>query len=107
MLIWDYKNAPFLFKFNPLARDQRAGADLFYFDRGDKVDIAADAFSNEIQQLIKQHGGDNRRLAVDKIMTCGLRALEAQGFEIMKGEELTGKSHSIKGPDEILAMRCA
>ena len=67
MLIWDYKNAPFVFKFNPLVRDQRAGTDLFYFDRGDNVDIAAAAFSNEIWQLIKQHGGDNRRLAVDKL----------------------------------------
>ena len=107
MVIWDYKNAPFLSKFNPLVRDQRAGADLFYFDRGDKVDIAADAFSNEIRQLIKQHAGDNRRLAVDKLMMRGLRALEAQGSEIMKGEELTEKSRSIKGPDEILVMRCA
>ena len=107
MVIWDYKNAPFLSEFNPLVREQRAGADLFYFDRGDKVDIAADAFSNEIRQLIKQHGGGNRRLAVDKIMLHGLRALEAQGFEIMEGEELTEKARSIKGPDEILAMRCA
>lgn len=67
IVIWDYKNAPFLSKFNPLVFDQRAGADLFYFDRGDKVDIAADAFSNELRQLIKQHWSDNRRWVVDKI----------------------------------------
>ncbi len=107
MVIWHYKNAPFLSKFNLLVREQRTGADLFYFDRGDKVDISADAFSNEIRQLIKRHGGRNRRLAVDKIMLHRLRALEAQEFEIMEGEELTEKARSIKGPDEILAMRCA
>jgi len=44
MVIWDYKNSPFLTDFNPLVREQRSGADLFYFDRGDKVDIAADVF---------------------------------------------------------------
>ncbi|MEM1302900.1 MAG: dimethylsulfonioproprionate lyase DddP, partial [Pseudomonadota bacterium] len=107
MVIWDYKNAPFLSTFNPLVREQRAGADLFYFDRGDKVDIAADAFSSEVRVLIEEHGGGNMRLAVDKVMLHGLRALEAQGFEIMEGEEVTEKSRSIKGPDEILAMRCA
>ncbi len=107
MVIWDYKNAPFLSKFNPLVREQRAGADLFYFDRGDKVDVAADAFSNEVRVLIEEHGGGNMRLAVDKVMLHGLRALETQGFEIMEGEEVTEKSRSIKGPDEILAMRCA
>ncbi len=107
MVIWDYKNSPFLSKFNPLVREQRSGADLFYFDRGDKVDVAADVFSNEVRALIAEHSGGNMRLAVDKIMLHGLRALEAQGFEIMDGEEVTEKSRSIKGPDEILAMRCA
>ena len=107
MVIWDYKNSPFLSEFNPLVREQRSGADLFYFDRGDKVDVAADIFSNEVRVLIEAHGGNNKRLAVDKIMLHGLRALEAQGFDIMEGEELTEKTRAIKGVDEIKAMRCA
>ncbi|MCI2398665.1 dimethylsulfonioproprionate lyase DddP [Aliiroseovarius subalbicans] len=107
MVIWDYKNAPFLSKFNPLVREQRSGADLFYFDRGDKIDVAADVFANEVRVLLAEHAGGNKRLAVDKIMLHGLRALEAQGFEIMEGEEVTEKSRAVKGPDEILAMRCA
>tara|TARA_R110002096_G_scaffold14041_1_gene49148 strand:+ start:1406 stop:2797 length:1392 start_codon:yes stop_codon:yes gene_type:complete len=107
MVIWDYKNAPFLSKFNPLVREQRAGADLFYFDRGDKIDIAADVFSREVRDLINEHGGGNNRLGMDKGMLHGIRALQAQGFTIMDGEECTEKSRSIKGPDEILAMRCA
>lgn len=107
MVIWDYKNSPFLSTFNPLVKEQRSGADLFYFDRGDKVDVAADAFSIEVRDLIAEHGGGNKRLAVDKIMLDGLRALEAQGFDMQSGEELTEKCRSIKGADEILAMRCA
>ncbi|MCP4821305.1 MAG: aminopeptidase P family protein, partial [Shimia sp.] len=107
MVIWDYKNSPFLSEFNPLVREARSGADLFYFDRGDKIDVAADVFSNEVRALIEEHAGGNKRLAVDKIMLHGLRALEAQGFEIMEGEEVTEKSRAVKGPDEILAMRCA
>ena len=107
MVIWDYKNAPFLSEFNPLVREVRSGADLFYFDRGDKVDVAADAFSNEVRLLLLEHAPGNTRLAVDKIMLHGLRALEAQGFEVMEGEEVTEKSRAKKGPDEILAMRCS
>jgi Xaa-Pro aminopeptidase len=107
MVIWDYKNSPFLSEFNPLVREQRSGADLFYFDRGDKVDVAADIFANEVRVLIEAHSEGNKRLAVDKIMLHGLRALEAQGFDVKDGEEVTEKSRSIKGPDEILAMRCA
>jgi Xaa-Pro aminopeptidase len=107
MVIWDYKNSPFLSEFNPLVKEQRSGADLFYFDRGDKIDIAADKFSNEVRTLIAEHSQSNMRLAVDKIMLHGLRSLEAQGFEIMEGEEVTEKCRSVKGEDEILAMRCA
>jgi len=107
MVVWDYKNAMFLSKFNHLVNEQRSGADLFYFDRGDKIDIAADEFSNQVRTLIAEHSGGNMRLGVDKIMIHGLRALETQGFTVIPGEELTEKARSIKGPDEILAMRCA
>ncbi len=107
MVMWDYKNAPFLSQFNPLVREVRSGADLFYFDRGDKIDVAADQFSNEVRILIEEHAGQNHRLAIDKIMVHGLRALEAQDLKIMEGEELTEKARSIKGPDEIRAMRCS
>ena len=107
MVIWDYKNSPFLSEFNPLVREQRSGADFFYFDRGDKIGPAADVFSKQVLDLINEHGGGNKRIGVDKIMLHGLRALEAHGFEVMDGEEVTEKSRSIKGPDEILAMRCA
>ncbi|MEL6888711.1 MAG: aminopeptidase P family N-terminal domain-containing protein, partial [Pseudomonadota bacterium] len=97
MVIWDYKNAPFLSSFNPLVREVRSGADLFYFDRGDKVDVAANAFANEVRVLLEEHAPGLRRLAVDKPMVHGLRALEAQGLEVMDGEEVTEKSRSIKG----------
>ncbi|MBV2361381.1 Xaa-Pro peptidase family protein [Thalassococcus sp. CAU 1522] len=107
MVIWDYKNSPFLSSFNPLVREARSGADLFYFDRGDKVNVAADVFSNEVRLLLAEHAPGNRRLAVDKIMLHGLRALEAQGLQIMEGEEVTEKARAVKGPDEIKAMRCA
>ena len=107
MVVWDYKNAMFLSQFNPLVAEQRSGADLFYFDRGDKVGDAARVFAREVADLIGEHSGGNMRLGVDKVMLHGLRSLEACGFEVMEGEELTEKARSIKGPDEILAMRCA
>lgn len=107
MVIWDYKNSPFLSSFNPLVREARSGADLFYFDRGDKIDVAADAFSNEVRILLEEHAPGNKRLAVDKPMMHGLHALQAQGLTVLPGEEVTEKARSVKGPDEIKAMRCA
>ncbi len=107
MVIWDYKNTPFLSSFNPLVREVRSGADLFYFDRGDKVDVAADVFANEVRALLQEHAGQGTQLAVDKIMLHGARALEAQGYTLKDGEEVTEKARSVKCADEIHAMRCA
>lgn len=107
MVIWDYKNAPFLADFNPLVRECRSGASMFYFTTGDNGQEIAGTFATEVRDLMREHAGTNMRLAVDKIQVSGLKALEGAGFTLEEGEEVTEKSRSIKGPDEILAMRCA
>jgi len=107
MVMWDYKNSPFLSEFNPLVREQRSGASFFYFGQGDMAHVAAAEWAGQVEDLVAEHGGGNKRIAVDKIMMDGLRALEARGFEVLEGEELAEKARSIKGVDEIKAMRCA
>ncbi|MFT4742513.1 MAG: Xaa-Pro dipeptidase [Yoonia sp.] len=107
MVIWDYKNTPFLADYNPLVRESRSGASMFYFSSGDQVDAVAETFVGQVEDLMRQHAGTNKRLAVDKIQIQGLRALEKVGFIVEEGEELTEKARAIKGPDELLAMRCA
>ncbi len=107
MVIWDYKNAPFLSDFNPLVREVRSGAGMFYFNNGDKIGDAAQRFALDVDSVLREHAGGNRRIAVDKIMLHGYHALQALGLEVLDGEELMEKSRVIKGPDEILALRCA
>ena len=107
MVIWDYKNSPFLSEFNPLVRERRSGASMYYFSTGDGTADAATQFAGQVTELMAAHAGANRRLAVDKIQIHGLRALETAGFQVMDGEEVTEHARSIKGPDEMLAMRCA
>ena len=107
MVMWEYRNAPFLVTFNPLVAELRSGATFFYNSTGDAGVAAARAFAAQVDEVMRAHAGANRRLAVDKIMVHGLRALEAIGFEVMEGEEVTERTRAVKTPDEILAMRCA
>jgi len=107
MVLWDYKNSPFLAAHNPLVREVRSGASMFYFANGDKTGEAADGFAGEIRELLYARSGENTRLAVDKIMVAGLRALEARGLVVEEGEVVMEHARAIKGPDDILAMRCA
>lgn len=107
MVMWEYKNSPFLVTFNPLVKELRSGATFFYNSTGDRGEAAAAGFAAQVDEVMREHAGTNRRLAVDKIMVHGLRALERAGFEVMEGEEVTERVRAIKGPDDILAMRCA
>ena len=107
MVLFDYKQAPFLSAFNPHFREVRSGASFFYNVCGDATETDARSFAGQIRELMHEHGGTSRRLAVDKIMVHGLRALERAGLEVLEGEVLTERVRAIKGPDEIRAMRCA
>ena len=107
MCIWEYKNSPFLVTFNPLIAEMRHGASFFYSITGDRGVAAAESFAGQVDEVMRAHAGANRRLAVDKIMVAGLRTLEAAGFEVMEGEEVTERARAVKGPEDIAAMRCA
>ncbi|GMG82269.1 Xaa-Pro peptidase family protein [Paralimibaculum aggregatum] len=109
MVLWEYKGAAFAFlsDFNPAVKEVRGGASMFYFATGDRGHDVARGFAGEVAALMQAHAPGNRRLGVDKIQVAGFQALEAAGFAVMEGEELSEKTRAIKGPDEIRAMRCA
>ena len=101
MVLWDYKHAPFLAAHNPLVAELRSGASFFYSITGEATDACAAAFAGEVAELLRVHAGANRRLAVDKIMLAGFRALAAGGLAVEDGEPVTERARAIKGPDEI------
>lgn len=107
MVLWDYRQAPFLSAFNPLVAEVRSGASFFYNVCGEATAADAASFAGQVGEVMRAHAGTNRRIAVDKIMVHGLRALERAGFTVEEGEVLTERARAIKGPDEIAAMRCA
>jgi Xaa-Pro dipeptidase len=106
MVLWDYKNAP-------SCRSQPAGArgalrrvDVLFRPPATRA-ATRRRFRGPGRRADARPCRGNRRLAVDKIMLQGARRWRRVGFEIMEGEEVTEKARAIKGPDEILAMRCA
>ncbi len=107
MVLWDYKNAPFLAAHNPLVREVRSGASFFYSVTGEGTDAAARAFAGDLVEALRARSGANRRLAVDKIMLAGARALEAEGLVVEDGEAACERARAIKGPEDVRAMRCA
>ena len=107
MALWDFHGCDHLSSYLPLVKEVRHGAGFFYFLAGDKEEDLAHDFAADLDEVLRQQAGDNRRLAVDKIEVEGLRALDKRGLQISSGQEVMEHARSIKGIDEINAMRCA
>ncbi|CAM3723157.1 Dimethlysulfonioproprionate lyase DddP [Pseudomonas reidholzensis] len=107
VVLWDFHGCEHLSAHLPLVSELRSGASFFYFETGDRTDEHARRFAQQVDDLLRQHGGANRRLAVDRIELSGVRALDALGVQLHSGQEVTEFARVIKGPDEIKAMRCA
>ncbi len=107
VVLWDFHSCEHLSSHVPHVREVRHGASFFYFESGSRVDEHARLFASEVDDLLRQHGGSNRRLAVDRIEHAGYAALQNLGVEIHDGQEVTEFARAIKGPDDLLAMRCA
>lgn len=107
MVVWDFKANDLLTGFNPLIKETRGGASFFYFVSGDKIRDDAKRFAQEVEDLMVLHHPSNKRLAIDKIQIEGYKAVTALGIEVRDGEEVMEKTRSIKGPEDILAMKCA
>ncbi|MEM7376780.1 MAG: Xaa-Pro peptidase family protein [Pseudomonadota bacterium] len=107
VVLWDFKGCEHLSRHLPRVNEVRTGAAFFYFMVGTREHEAANAFVDEVDDLLRQHAGSNRRLALDRIEPVGLHALEACGVHIESGGELMEHARAIKCADEINAMRCA
>lgn len=76
-----------------------------YMTAGDRVEDRVTRWAGEIADLMRQHGGGNRRLAIDKLELPGHHALAALGINLVDGGPITEIARSIKSPDEITLMR--
>ena len=107
IILYDFHSCAHLSAHLPLISEVRGGASFFYFETGDRTTEKAQKFIAEIIELMRIHGGTNKRLAVDKIETAGYAALHAAQIEVIDGQMLTEHARSIKNENEINAMICA
>lgn len=107
VVLWDFHGCDHLSAHLPLINEIRHGAGFFYFLAGDQEEEQAAVFAGQVEELLRQHGGGNRRLAVDKIEVAGFRALDRLNIEVTSGQQVMEQARVVKGVDEINAMRCA
>lgn len=107
MILWDFHNCEHLSSYLPLVKEVRGGASFFYFETGNKTEHHARKFATQIDDILKQHCGNQRRIAIDKIEIAGLKALNELNIQSVDGQHIMEMARAVKGEDDIAAMRCS
>lgn len=105
MILFDYGCAKHLSHGYELIYEVRTATSHTYFTNGGRHAEHIGNWAREIVDLVRRHGGGNRRLAVDKLDPPATHALEREGVAITDGEELMEWARAIKSADEIVAMK--
>jgi Xaa-Pro aminopeptidase len=77
----------------------------YYFAAGPRIAEEVEGWADEIVDILRQRGGGNRRLAVDKLEPAGVDALRRRGITIVEGQQLAETARGIKSADELELIR--
>ena len=109
VVLFDYAQAVHLSAGFTHITETRPATAWFYMYGGSAEGERASArrWAMEIADLVRQHGGGNRRLAVDKCEELGITMLRAEGIDTVSSQEFCEEARKVKHPEEIKAMRRA
>jgi Xaa-Pro aminopeptidase len=82
----------------------RPATSWYYFAAGGRLQEQLEAWADEIADVVRERGGGNSRLAIDKMEPAGVDALRRRGIAIVEGQELTEHARSIKSAEELELM---
>ncbi len=106
-ILFDYHSCRHVSDGLTLIDEIRPARSFFYFYNGQRETEHASTWADEIDDLVRQHGGGNRRLLVDKCEPMGIFELQKRGLEVEQSQAFTEIARKIKHPEELKAMRRA
>jgi Xaa-Pro aminopeptidase len=105
VVVFEYGAKSHLAEGVPTVDEVRPARPWYYFVSGNRYREQARRWAAEIADLVIQHGGSNRRLAIDRTGSVGIAALMDLGLELFDGFEVMEHAREIKSPGEIVLMR--
>lgn len=104
---FEFASCDHLVKNNEVVDEVRPARPWTYLMAGPEGTSQISAWASEIADLVKNYGGGNHRLAIDRVDWKGYAALQCLGVQVVDGQPLVERARSIKTPQEITAIRDA
>lgn len=102
---FEYRGSEHVVRHLSTITEVRPAIGWYYFAAAEYAASNCARWADEIEALLRQHGGGNRRLAVDKLEPMGVDALRQRGVTLVEGQEICEQARAIKSADEIALMR--
>lgn len=83
----------------------RPGVSWFHFMAGPRVLEKAELWAADIIDLMRRHGGDNRRLAVDRCEPWGAQLLIDAGLRLYDAQEPIEMARAVKTAEELQCLQ--
>lgn len=107
VVLFDYFSCEHLSDHAGIATEVQPAVSWMYLYGGELSDMRVRRWADQIADLMREHGGGNKRLAVDRLNPEGAAALTARGIGVGNGEAVMESARLHKSADEILCMRRA
>ena len=82
VVLFDYANHPHLAEGLPGIDEYRVIPSFYYFSAGYHGEARAQVFASQIEDLVRQHGSGNLRIALDPLSFLACDALRPQGLPL-------------------------
>ena len=107
VVLFDFKGCAHLSEGIEVVDEVRNAVSWYYFVSGTRVAENVEIWADEIDSLLMLYGNGNRRLAVDRLETAGVWALEKRKVELVDGQEVMSMARVIKSDEELKALKVA
>ena len=104
-IAFEYRRSEHLAQGFETVDEVRTARTWFYMAAGDRAPERIDAWADEILDILRERGGGNMRLAVDRLEPAGVDALRRRGVTLVDGQEIAEKARVIKSAEELELMR--
>jgi len=107
VILFEFASSRHVTDGSPVVDEVRPCTPWFYFLAGPRTEEKAHLWADEIESLLRQYGGNNRRLAVDRCDPLGTLRLMQHGVKLFDVQEAAEQARMVKSAEELACMQSA
>ena len=89
----------------PTVDEIRPSIPFLYFLVGERQEEKARAWAADLDGVIRENNGGNRRIAIDRVAPVGVLEMQRLGYRIVDGFAVMEEAREIKSAGEVALMR--